>query len=204
MPYNAEFTDLARRRVQERVAVAQAMLADRAFMKTLEEVALENARALAAGGKLLLFGNGGSAADAQHIAAELVGRFKRERKGLPAIALTVNTSTLTAIANDYDFESVFARQVEALGSPGDLAIALSTTGNSPNVLRGIEAANSAGLITIGLTGRTGGGLRSRVRYGLHVPSDNAPCVQEAHMLVGHLLCEYVEESIFGRRADQSA
>jgi D-sedoheptulose 7-phosphate isomerase len=203
MLLNVGFPELARRRAAENIAVTQAILDDPAFMKVLEEVAREAGRVLGAGGKMLLFGNGGSAADAQHIAAELVGRFRRERRGLPAFALTVNASSLTAVANDHGFERVFARQIEALGSPGDLAIGISTSGNSPSVLRAIEAAESAALITIGLTGRTGGELRSRVRYCLQVPSDDTPRIQEAHIFLGHLLCEYVEESLFGVLAEQT-
>jgi D-sedoheptulose 7-phosphate isomerase len=197
------FEKFARRRAEESVAVARAMLDDRTFLAAVESVAQEMSRALGSGGKLLLFGNGGSAADAQHIAAELVGRFKRERKGLPAIALTVNTSSMTAIANDYGFERVFARQVEALGRPGDLAIGISTSGNSPSVLHALDAAKSGGLITTGLTGRMGGELKSRVDYCLQVPSDNTPRIQEAHILLAHILCEYVEESLFGAQAEDT-
>ena len=198
----AQFTEFARLRVGENLALTQKLLENRGVLDTLESIAQEVIRTLSAGGKVLLFGNGGSAADAQHIAAELVGRFKRERKGLPAIALTVNTSTLTAIANDYGPEHVFARQVEALGQPGDLAIGISTSGASPNVLRALEAAKASGLITVGLTGRNGGELRSSVQHCLQVPSDNTPRIQEAHILLGHILCEYVEESLFGTQSEE--
>ena len=155
--------------------------------------------ALAGGNKVLLFGNGGSAADAQHIAAELVGRYKRERRALPAIALTVNTSSLTAIGNDCGFEHVFARQLEAMGAAGDVAVGISTSGNSPNVLRGIEVAKAGSLLTVALTGRTGGSLGKIVDYCIQVPSDDTARIQEAHILVGHILCEYVEQTLFGER-----
>jgi D-sedoheptulose 7-phosphate isomerase len=203
MLYNEKFAELARRRAAEHIALIGTMLDDQAFLTTLERVAMETGRVMAAGGKLLLFGNGGSAADAQHIAAELVGRFGRERKGLPAVALTVNTSALTAIANDHGFERVFARQVEALALSGDLAIGISTSGNSPSVLNAVDAAKSAGILTVGLTGRTGGDLRNRVDYCLQVPSESTPRVQEAHIFIGHVLCEWIEESLFGARADES-
>jgi D-sedoheptulose 7-phosphate isomerase len=203
MLYNEKFAELARRRAAEHIALIGTMLDDQAFLTTLEKVAMETGRVMAAGGKLLLFGNGGSAADAQHIAAELVGRFGRERKGLPAVALTVNTSALTAIANDHGFERVFARQVEALALSGDLAIGISTSGNSPSVLNAVDAATSAGILTVGLTGRTGGDLRNRVDYCLQVPSESTPRVQEAHIFIGHVLCEWIEESLFGARADES-
>ena len=198
----ANFRELARQAAAESMAVTQAILGDPELMNTLSEVARETTGVLVGGGKILLFGNGGSAADAQHIAAELVGRFKLERRGLPAMALTVNTSSLTAIGNDHGFERIFARQVEALGAPGDIAIGLSTSGNSPSVLRGVESAKSAGLIAIGFTGRTGGALKSRVDYCLQVPSHNTPRVQEAHILIGHVLCEWIEESLFGARAGE--
>ena len=195
MPYSTEFNEFAQHRMIENIAVIQAMQADSVFIKTLRDVAQEMSRVMAAGQKLLLFGNGGSAADAQHIAAELVGRFKRARRGLPAIVLTANTSTLTAVANDDNFERVFARQVDALGSPGDLAIGLSTSGNLASVLRAIDAAEYGGLLTIGLTGRSGGDLRNRVQYCLQVASDDTPRIQEAHTLLGHILCEWVEDSL---------
>jgi phosphoheptose isomerase len=150
------------------------------------------AAALKGGGKVLLFGNGGSAADAQHIAAEFVGRFARERIPLPAIALTTDTSALTAIGNDYGFEQVFARQVQALGRPGDVAVAISTSGRSPNVLAGVEAACERGLTTIGLTGGDGGVLAGIVDIPIVVPSVNTALIQESHITVEHVLCEIVE------------
>ncbi len=156
------------------------------------------ASALAADRKILLFGNGGSAADAQHIACELVGRFLGERKAMPAIALTTDTSALTAIANDYGYDEVFARQVRALGRAGDVAIGISTSGKSPSVLRAIEAAKSLGLRTVGLTGGTGGALAGLVDVSLRVSASTLSCrIQETHILVGHVLCELVDRRLFG-------
>ncbi|MBI3802382.1 MAG: D-sedoheptulose 7-phosphate isomerase [Nitrospirae bacterium] len=147
------------------------------------------------GGKLILFGNGGSAGDAQHIAAELVGRFERERRALPAIALTTNSSTLTAIGNDYDYSKIFSRQVEAWAGPADVVIGISTSGNSSNVLEGIATAKAKGAKTIGLTGEKGGKLGSQVDLCLKVPSSSTARIQESHILIGHLLCLLVEQSL---------
>src|SRR2546422_6205315 len=154
--------------------------------------------ALAGGHKVLLFGNGGSAADAQHIASELVGRLMRERRALPAIALTTDTSALTAIANDYGYDQVFARQVRALGAAGDVAIAISTSGNSPNVLRAVEACREKGLHVIGLTGGDGGALAPVVDASLRVSaSTRSMRIQETHILIGHVICEMVDRRLFG-------
>lgn len=169
----------------------------------LVQVAEELIQAYKAGKKVLLFGNGGSAADAQHIAAELVGKYYLERKPLPAQALTVNTSSLTAIGNDYAFEQIFARQVEALGNSGDVAIGISTSGNSPNVIRGLQAGKRKRLITVGLTGEDGGTLKGEVDYCICVPSKDTPRIQEAHILIGHILCELVERSLFGQFPEYS-
>jgi len=156
------------------------------------------AGALGGGHKLLLFGNGGSAADAQHIAAEFVGRMMRERRALPAIALTTDTSALTAIANDYGYDEVFARQVHALGRGGDAALALSTSGNSPSVLQAVSACRSLGIRVIGLTGGTGGTLAGLVDVSLRVSASTlSPRIQETHILVGHVLCELVERRLCG-------
>jgi D-sedoheptulose 7-phosphate isomerase len=158
------------------------------------------AAAVGGGHKLLLFGNGGSAADAQHIAAEFVGRMTRDRRALPAIALTTDTSALTAIANDYGYDEVFARQVHALGRSGDVAIALSTSGNSPNVLQAVMACRAQGMRVIGLTGGTGGALAGMVDVSLQVSASTlSPRIQETHILIGHVLCELVERRICGER-----
>lgn len=144
------------------------------------------------GGKILLMGNGGSAADSQHIAAEIVGRFKKERKGMPAIALTTDTSILTSVGNDYGYNYIFARQIEALCRPEDLVIGLTTSGNSANVVSAIEAANAIGATTVGLTGGTGGKLNSLCTYNIVIPSSVTARIQEAHIFVGHSLCEILE------------
>ena len=151
--------------------------------------------ALRDGHKLLLFGNGGSAADCQHIAGEMVGRFKLERPGLAAIALTTDTSILTAVANDYGFDTVFARQIEALGRAGDVALALSTSGNAPNVLAGVSKCRELGIATIGLTGRDGGQLAGFVDLCLRVPHDSTPIIQQVHIAIGHAICELVESAL---------
>jgi len=153
------------------------------------------------GGKALLFGNGGSASDAQHIAAEWVGRYVDDRPALPAVALTANTSELTAIANDYGFDELFVRGIMAHGRPQDVAVAISTSGNSANVLLGVEAARERGLFTIGLLGRGGGKLAGAVELSIVVPSDETPRVQESHIAIGHVMCELVELEIFGIGAD---
>jgi D-sedoheptulose 7-phosphate isomerase len=148
------------------------------------------------GNKVLLFGNGGSAADAQHIACELAGRFYRDRQPLPAIALTTNTSALTAIANDYGYEEIFDRQVRALVRPGDIVIGISTSGNSPNVLKAINTAKQLGAITIAFTGKRGR-LKNIADYALSIPSVDTPRVQEAHITAGHIICYLVEQALFG-------
>jgi D-sedoheptulose 7-phosphate isomerase len=189
--------EMVRDGIRASVDVREALLADVpaqvAVIRRLVEI-------LAAGGQLLLFGNGGSAADAQHIATELVGRFYLERRPLPALPLTVNTSALTAIGNDYEFADVFSRQVEAYGRAGDGAIGLSTSGNATNVVEGIRAARRIGMVTIGLTGRDGGQLAGEVDIAIRVPSDDTPRIQEAHIMLGHLWCQGIEATLFGSAA----
>ena len=173
----------------------------RSHVAAIVEIGRRMAACLERGGKVLLCGNGGSAADCQHIATELVGRLRAERPGLAAIALTTDTSALTAIGNDYGFEHVFARQVEALARGGDLLLAISTSGDSPNVLAAVAMARAHGVETIGLTGARGGRLRGAADFCLCVPSDDTQRVQEAHITVGHLACEIAEQAISpGRRA----
>lgn len=150
------------------------------------------------GNKLLIMGNGGSAADAQHFSGEIVSRFRMERPGLPAIALSTDTSIITAIGNDYGFERIFSRQVEALAAPGDALIGISTSGNSPNVLAGLKAATELGMVTIGWTGGTGGQMAELVDYPFVVPSENTPRIQECHITLGHVLCERIDEVLFGK------
>ena len=150
---------------------------------------------LEAGGKLLLMGNGGSAGDAQHIAAELVGRFKKERKAMPALALTVDTSSLTALGNDYGFDTIFERQVEALANKNDTVIGISTSGNSENVVRAVNKANSIGAFTIGLLGNDGGKLKDAVNLPIIIPSNDTARIQEVHITIGHIICEIIEEDL---------
>ena len=156
--------------------------------------------AFQAGHKVLLFGNGGSSTDAAHIAAEFVGRYKRERAPLPAIALATDIAAITCIANDYGFEELFARQVRAHGQRGDVAVAISTSGNSPNVLKGVEAAKALGLTTIAWTGGTGGKLAGMVDYAFVVPSTLTARIQESHITLGHVLCELIEDHVLANPA----
>ena len=165
-------------------------------VETMERAAEAMIGALKNGKKLLIFGNGGSAADSQHIAAELVGRFKMERRALPAIALTANTSILTAIGNDYGFDSVFSRQVEALGSKGDIALGISTSGKSKNVIEALIKAKSLGMITIALTGGSGGEMKGKADINVNVPVEGTPRIQEAHITIGHIWCELIEKGLF--------
>jgi D-sedoheptulose 7-phosphate isomerase len=155
--------------------------------------------ALQGGHKILIMGNGGSAADAQHFAAELVGRFRRERQGLAAVALSTDSSILTAIGNDYGFEAIFSRQIEALALPGDIVIGISTSGQSQNVLKAIEAASVLGCQSIGLLGKDGGRLATAVTYPLTVAGDQTSCIQEAHIMIIHMLCELVESHMAVKR-----
>lgn len=150
---------------------------------------------LANGGKLLLMGNGGSAGDAQHIAAELVGRFKKERKALPAIALTTNSSTLTALGNDYEYAVIFARQVEAFVRKGDVVVGITTSGNSENVVRALKLANEMGASTIGLLGNQGGKAKDVVNVAIIVPSNDTARIQEVHITIGHIICEILEQEL---------
>ncbi len=164
-------------------------------VETIQRVIEVVLHSLRRGGKLLLFGNGGSAADSQHIAAEFVSKFSFDRRALPAIALTVDTSILTSTANDYAYERVFARQIEALGKPGDVAIGISTSGNSPNVLKAVEQAKSQDLITVGFTGANGGKLKEAVDVCLCVPSDSTARIQEVHITVAHIICGVAEREL---------
>ncbi|SJZ56410.1 phosphoheptose isomerase [Trichlorobacter thiogenes] len=149
------------------------------------------------GNKLMIMGNGGSAADAQHFAGEIVSRFRMERPGLPAISLSTDTSIITAIGNDYGFDRIFSRQVEALAAPGDAVIGISTSGNSPNVLKALEVARQAGCTTIGLLGKDGGSIKAVCDIPLIIPSHDTPRVQEGHITVIHILCDLIEQGLFG-------
>jgi D-sedoheptulose 7-phosphate isomerase len=189
--------------IEDSIAVKQKLLGDDEIISTVARIAEMLVAALQGGGKLLAFGNGGSAGDAQHICAEFVGRFAFDRPALPALALSVNTSCVTAIGNDYGFDNVFSRQVEALGRPGDIAIGISTSGNSPNVLCGLSAASRLGLRTAALTGETGGKLKNCAEYCVCVPSKETPRIQECHILVGHIIADIVEQTMFGRARSQA-
>jgi D-sedoheptulose 7-phosphate isomerase len=178
-------------------ALAQATR-DPALLKVVNDIATAVANALRAGGKLLIAGNGGSAADAQHIAAEIVGRYKKERAGWPALALTTDTSALTAISNDYGFEQVFARQVQALGRRGDVFIGLTTSGSSSNILAALQTARAQGLVTIGFTGAKGTALGSQCDHLLVAPSDDTAIVQQIHLTAGHAICDAIEQALAGK------
>jgi D-sedoheptulose 7-phosphate isomerase len=181
------------RQVAESIALKRALIQQADVLIAIADVWLE---CLRKGGKILLCGNGGSAADAQHIAAELAGKFRLVRRPLPGIALTTNTSILTAVSNDLGYETVFALQVRALARPGDVFVGISTSGNSPNVLRAVEAAKEMGATTVGLSG-SGGPLKDMVDLALAVPSTDTPRIQEAHITAGHLVCGLVEQALFG-------
>ena len=192
-------TQIIRQHLHEGIKVQEALLKDD-FVDLVGKVAEAMTSAYRRGHKIILFGNGGSAADAQHLAAEFVGRYRRDRRPLPALALTVNPSSLTAIGNDYNFDLVFARQLEALGASGDVAIGISTSGKSANVIEALRVARREGLITIALTGPQGNPMAEIADFCLCIPSENTPGIQEAHITVGHILCELVERALFGDRA----
>lgn len=173
-----------------------ALSSDESLQRQVLEVVTVSVEALRRGNKILFAGNGGSAADAQHWAGELVSRFNYDRPGLPGIALTTDTSILTAIGNDYGYEHLFARQVQALGAKGDVLFALSTSGNSKNILRGIEAAHAAGMTVVGFTGSSGGAMAERCTLCLRMPSAETPKIQEGHEILGHLICGMIEREMF--------
>ena len=186
-----------RAQLRESCRVKEAFSAE--LLKSIDQFAEAAASALSKGHKIVFFGNGGSAADAQHLAAELIVRLRadRDRAGLAALALTTNTSVLTAASNDYGFEFVFSRQIEALVSPGDVLVALSTSGSSPNLLRGAEAGRARGAFVVALTGETGGALAGKADILINVPSRDSQRIQEAHITIGHIVCSLIEEARFG-------
>lgn len=184
--------------ISESIAVKQRVLEDEGLLHQLQRAAETCIESLRAGGRILFMGNGGSAADAQHLAAELVSRFAYDRPGLPGLALTTDTSILTAVSNDYGYEDVFKRQVEAHGRRGDVLVALSTSGKSPNVLEGLRAARPLGVTTIALTGAGGADLPSLSDICLCVPSMSTARIQECHILFGHILCGLIEAALFPR------
>ncbi|MFC2344242.1 D-sedoheptulose 7-phosphate isomerase [Campylobacter sp.] len=183
--------EMIKSELEGHLATIQATFALETDIKKACETAVAT---LKAGGKILLCGNGGSAADAQHIAAELTGRYKTERGALAGIALTTDTSALTAIGNDYGYEFVFSRQLEALGREGDLLIAISTSGNSGNVVKALELARKIGIKTIGLSGRTGGAMNELCELNLVVPSNDTPRIQEMHIMIGHIICQAIDDA----------
>ena len=177
------------------IEVKEKILQDELFLERIEKVAEECIAAYQHGNKLLICGNGGSASDAQHMAGELVGRYLLERKGIPAIALNANTTVLTALGNDYSYEEVYAKQVAALGSAGDILISISTSGNSANCVRASEQAKKQGMTTIALTGSSGGKLKEICDDTLNVPSDETPRIQEAHIMLIHIICGMIEAEL---------
>lgn len=188
--------DYALAQLGEAQRVVTAMAGDETLHSVIEAAAAECVTCLKAGGRILLAGNGGSAADAQHIAGELVSRFAFDRPGLPALALTTDTSIMTAIGNDYGYERLFARQIEAHARIGDVFIGYSTSGRSPNVLRAFEAARALGVVCIGLTGNRGGPMRDLCDHLFEVPSADTPKIQEGHLILGHILCGLIEKAVF--------
>jgi D-sedoheptulose 7-phosphate isomerase len=201
----ASFENRIRSSIEASIAAKEALLADPQIVSILAEITEILIHAFRQGNKALFFGNGGSATDAQHMAAEMVGRFAFDRPALPALSLAENLSVVTAVANDLGFEQVFSRQIEAFARPGDVAIAISTSGNSPNVLRGVSAAKKIGAHTIALTGCPGGELKQSTDLDLcvSVPSSETPRIQECHILIGHILSELVEQELFPGRGRAS-
>ncbi len=184
--------------IQKSIEVKQKILADSRMIDEIQNISNAIVEAYQRNGKVLLCGNGGSAADAQHLAAEFSGRFYYDRKPLFAEALHVNTSYLTAVANDYSFEVIYSRLTEAFGQKGDILWSFSTSGNSPNVIKALETARSKGMLTIGFTGQGGGKMLQLCDYLIAIPSTDTPRVQEAHIMIGHIICELVESTLFPR------
>jgi D-sedoheptulose 7-phosphate isomerase len=189
--------ELIARTINESIAVKQAILADPDLLARIGKLANACIVALRAGNRILLAGNGGSAADAQHIAAELVSRYAFDRPGLPSIALSTDTSMLTAIGNDYGYDQIFRRQLEANGRQGDVFVGISTSGNSPNVIAALQRARELGITTAGLTGQNGAGMKPHCDHCLQVPSTSTPRIQESHIMIGHIICGIIEDTIFG-------
>ena len=185
--------------IEASIAVKNKILQDPKLLETMQQVADEIVSCYAHDGKVLFCGNGGSAADAQHIAAELSGRFYFDRDPLDAEALHVNTSYLTAVANDYSYDQVYSRLVKARGRKGDIIFGISTSGNSGNVIKAFELANEIGMITVGMTGESGGKMKNLSKYLLNAPSSDTPRIQESHIMMGHIICELVEEKMFERK-----
>ncbi len=184
--------------IEKSIQIKQYVLDSEELLYLIKEVSIIAVKAYKKGNKILIAGNGGSAADAQHIAGELVNKFYFDRSGLPAIALSTDTSVLTAISNDYGFDRIFARQIQANGVAGDLFLGISTSGDSSNIILALEECKRKGIITVGLTGQSGGRMSDMCDYCIKIPSEETPRVQEAHIMVGHIICSIIEEDIFGR------
>jgi len=182
--------------IQSSIQVKQQLLQDEQLISVVEKLVKTITKALKNGGRIYFCGNGGSAADAQHLAAEFSGRFYADRKALPAEALDCNTSYLTAVANDYSFDEIYARLVDGIGNKGDVLIGLSTSGNSANIVKAFETAREKEIITIGFTGLTGGTMKSLSDYLINIPSTDTPRIQESHIMIGHIICQLVEENYF--------
>lgn len=183
--------------ISQSISVKQSLLQNDALLSTIQAVATEIVLAFRAGNRIYFCGNGGSAADAQHLAAEFSGRFYKDRLALPAEALHCNTSYLTAAANDYGYEHVYARLIEGIGQPGDVLIGLSTSGNSVNIIEALQKAQRKGMVTIGFTGENGGRMKEECNFLINVPSTDTPRIQESHIMIGHIVCELVENEYFG-------
>ena len=184
--------------VKKSYETKQAIYENKELMELIKEVSLKCTEVYKNGNKTLIAGNGGSAADAQHIAGEFVSKFYFDRPGIPSIALTTDTSIITAIGNDYGYEKLFARQIQANGVEGDMFMGISTSGNSANVVEALKECKEKGIITVGLTGEKGGKMAELCNYCIKVPSNETPRIQESHILIGHIICAVVEEAIFGK------
>jgi D-sedoheptulose 7-phosphate isomerase len=188
--------DKIKKIVAESISVKNSVLANEQLLQTVEKIAAEMVKALRKGNRIYFCGNGGSAADAQHLAAEFTGRFYKDREALPAEALHVNTSYLTAVANDYSYDEIYSRMIKGIGNAGDFLVGLSTSGNSPNIVKAFEVAREKKIVTVGFTGETGGAMKALSDYLVNVPSKNTPRIQESHIMLGHIICELVEEQYF--------
>ena len=187
--------------IQSSIDVKTKILSDEKLLQTLNDSVAVMVKAFENGNKVLFCGNGGSASDAQHLAAELTGRFYTDRDALPAEALHCNTSYLTAVANDYSYDVIYSRLIKGIGKPGDVLVGLSTSGNSKNIVSAFETAREKGMITIGFTGSTGGKLKALSDHLINIPSDDTPRIQESHITVGHIICQFVEEIYFAETHD---
>ena len=190
------FKEMIIDRINNSIEVKKNILRDNNLVKKVDLISQTIIKAYKSNKKVILFGNGGSAADAQHLVGELMNKFYFDRKSLPAIALTVNTSILTAIGNDYSFDQIFSKQIEGIGFEGDIAIGISTSGNSKNVIEGLKFSKKNNLFTIGFTGKNDGKINNIVDICINVPSDDTPRIQEAHIMIGHIICEIVEKELF--------